>query len=291
MWLILLWALALGTWAAEVQFWKPVNGLSDLVVTDAGVAIGTADKVIVLDETGKISRELPFPGGLIQALAWHKEKGILAAGGWNLLRLWKWPSGEVLCDISGFGTMAKSLAFSPDLLLCGGADGRVLAFDLEGKLVWTVKAHEGTVWGVAAVSGFFATAGSDRAALWEIASRKEIFSFPGRAWDVAFSPNGFSLAAGAGKILKIWDTAFGLPLLEVWAHESCTVALAFSPNGKYVATGSLDQTVALWDAESGALLRRITGFPEILCAVAFSLDGKRLWAGAADGTVALIPIP
>ncbi len=289
--LVLLWVLALSAWAAEVQFLKPAGWLGDLVVTDLGAVVGTAEKLLVLDETGKILHEFPFPGGQIQALAWQKEKGILAAGGWNCLRLWKWPSGEVLLDISDFGTMVRSLAFSQDLLLCGGSDGRVLAFDFTGKLLWSVQAHASTVWGIAASSSLFATAGSDRAVLWEIPSQKERFSFPGRAWDVVFSPDGFSLAAGMGKILKIWDTSLGLPLLEVWAHESCTVALAFSPDGKYVATGSLDQTVALWDAETGTLLCRIAGFPAILRAVAFSPNGKLLWAGAEDGTVALVLIP
>jgi len=151
--LLILCFLALSALAGEVQFLKPASWLGDLLVTEVGAVLGAAGKILVLDETGKVRGELPFPGGQIQALSWHKEKGVLAAGGWNLIRLWKWPSGEVLLDISGFGTMARSLAFSQDLLLCGGTDGRVLAFDLEGKLLWSLRAHESTVWGIATSSG------------------------------------------------------------------------------------------------------------------------------------------
>jgi WD40 repeat protein len=286
--LLIVWAVsALG---AEVQFLKPTDWLGDLLVTDSAILVGTTGKILELEKHGGIRRELPFPGGQAQALAWHREKGILAAGGWNFLRLWEWPSGQVFLDITGLGTMARSLAFAGEVLLCGGADGWVLAFDLAGRPLWRLKAHEGPVWGVAAAAELFATADGGRAVLWQLSTRKELFSFPGRAWDVALSAQGFMLAAGVGKLLRIWDTALGLALLEVWAHESCTVAVAFSPKGRGVATGSLDQTAALWDAETGAVLLRTPTFPAVLRAVSFSPDGAVLVAGAEDGTLALIPL-
>lgn len=287
--LILVGLLALGASCAEPVFLRPVPWLGDLVITEQSLVLGSTGQVVEMSYQGEILRVLPFPAGQIQALALGP--GFLAAGGWNLLRLWTWPAGEILLDIQGFGTMIKDLAIAGSLILAAGADGRVLAFSLSGEVLWSMRAHEGTVWGIAATSELFATAGSDRAALWDLESKKEVHTFPGRTWEVDFSPDGFLLAGGAGKILKLWDTALGLPLLEIWAHESCTVAVAFSPDGRKVATGSLDQSAALWDAESGQLLKRITGFTAIVRAVGFSPDGRLLAAGAEDGTIALLRLP
>jgi len=108
---------------------------------------------------------------------------------------------------------------------------------------------------------------------------------PGRTWDVAFSPDGFLLAAGMGKILKVWDSAFWLLVWEAWAHESCTVTVAFSADGKYIATGSLDQTAKVWDVWTGEVLFVSPPFPAILAAVEFSPTG--LLVGSEDGTLLL----
>lgn len=287
---LLVGLVALGALCAEPIFMRPVTWLGDLAVSKNTILIGTNGQVVETTWEGRILRTFPFPAGQVQALALDQEH--LAAGGWNFLRLWRWPKGEVLWDSQGFGTMVRDLAFTNGLVLVAGTDGRVLAFSLgSGELLWTLRAHEGTVWGITATAETFATAGSDRAALWSLKTRTEIFSFPGRAWDVAFSPDGFLLAGGMGKILKVWDTACGLPFFEVWAHESCTVSVIFSPDGKLVATGSLDQTAAIWDLEKESLVQRIHGFPSLVTAVGFSQDAKLLVAGGEDGTIAVLRLP
>jgi WD40 repeat protein len=89
-----------------------------------------------------------------------------------------------------------------------------------------------------------------------------------------------------GKILKVWDTALWLSLWEAWAHESCTVTVAFSADGSYLATGSLDQTAKVWDVQTGKVLFVSPPFPAILAAVRFSPTGLLL-AGSEDGTLLL----
>lgn len=287
---LVLCLLALGASCAEPVFIRPTTWLGDLAVGKETLLIGTTGQVLEVNKKGEILRSFSCPAGQVRAVILGP--GFLAAGGWNFLRVWDWPSGEMRWEAKDFGTMIQDLAFTESLILAAGADGRVLAFSLaEGKVQWSIRAHEGSVWGIAACGNLFATAGTDRAALWDLRGQKEIFTFPGKTWDVDFSPDGFLLAGGAGKILKVWDTALGLPLFEVWAHESCTIAVAFSPDGKRLGTGSLDCTAAAWDAETGALIWRSPGFSAIVRAVGFSQDGQLFVAAAEDGTIAILPLP
>jgi len=66
------------------------------------------------------------------------------------------------------------------------------------------------------------------------------------------------------------------------ASEGVT-ATAYSPNGRFILTGSYDKTACLWDAASGRELRRFSGHAEPVNAVAFSPDGRLILTGS--GTV------
>ena len=142
--------------------------------------------------------------------------------------------------------------------------------------------------------------------LWEVATGKEhtvLRGHAGSVWAVAFAPDGKTLAAGSGLLKKgfggqlmyvmgeitIWETARWAQMAQIEAHGKLVNALAFSPDGKRLASGSDDGRVKLWDVTTpGPTLSSIVYAPAVdrmpppggINAVAFSPDGKTLaWGG------------
>ena len=68
------------------------------------------------------------------------------------------------------------------------------------------------------------------------------------------------------------------------ATRAVFTSVAFSPDGKRLATASADQTAKVWDAESGKELLTLRGHSDTVNGVAFSPDGKRLATASDDQT-------
>jgi WD40 repeat protein len=61
--------------------------------------------------------------------------------------------------------------------------------------------------------------------------------------------------------------------------------VAFSPDGKRIVSGSLDNTLKVWDAETGQEMLTLKGHSDPVYSVAFSSDGKRIVSGSDDNTL------
>ncbi|MDX6718163.1 MAG: hypothetical protein QOJ63_417, partial [Solirubrobacteraceae bacterium] len=107
-------------------------------------------------------------------------------------------------------------------------------------------------------------------------------------YDIAFSPDGGTLAAGdSDGTVRLWNPATRKQLARLTGASGAVRAVAFSPDGTTVAGGGSDGTVRLWDPATGKRLVRLRGASGAVRAVAFSPDGRTLAAGGGDGAVRL----
>jgi WD40 repeat protein len=114
---------------------------------------------------------------------------------------------------------------------------------------------------------------------------------------VAISPDKSALAGARGNQIHIYDATSGnhvRTLLDATvtspdkkpvkaAHLSLVESLAYSPDGKYLASGSFRE-VKIWDARTGELRKTIGGFAERVVCLAFSPDSKQLACGGGPPT-------
>nr|MDZ8059445.1 ribosome assembly protein 4 [Nostoc sp. EkiNYC01] len=70
-------------------------------------------------------------------------------------------------------------------------------------------------------------------------------------------------------------------------HSSAVISVVFSPDGKTLASGSLDKTIKLWDVSTGKAIKTLTGHSSSVLGVVFSPDGKTLASGSSDKTIKL----
>jgi len=130
--------------------------------------------------------------------------------------------------------------------------------------------------------------------LWDPKTHREVRSFEAQGKKLrclVFSPDGRLLAGSEDTYdnpqVCIWDVNGGNLLHKLDGYKGLGVSLAFSPDGKLLATPHADNNVRLWEIPSGNLKPTLKGHVNFVCSVAFSPDGKTLATGSYERKVKL----
>ncbi|WPD24334.1 MAG: WD40 repeat domain-containing protein [Candidatus Electrothrix scaldis] len=223
---------------------------------------------------------------------------MFAAGSWNSnrIRLGEVSSGKWLRTLDGHNDQVDNVLFFPEnrLLASVSSDESIKIWDVRsGECLRTLQLEKGTKGGVSfSPTGriFTANLNDEAIGIWNLNTGERLLTLPGESGDSTFSSDGQLLAVRDSKyrFITIWDTSTGQRLHTLKIHNDSVLWVIFSPDGRFLATSSLDRVITIWDVRTGKqidTLREDNIANESI--IAFSPDGKTLAFTTDDNAIGL----
>jgi len=286
------------------------------------VSAGDDQRILLWDvDSKRETARLTGHRGDVRALALAPEAKLLASGAEDdTIRLWSLPDGRELATLKGHDDDVLGLDFSADgrTLASGSADRSVRLWDLRSREpLGVLKGHSGEVHSVRfnPEGRLLSSASTDKTLrAWDYESRKEVRSLVeasarwGDLFAFDFHPDGRLTATVIKEVTRargrrgrrggIQETDFiqlrdgktGEERGRLSGHLESISDVAFSPDGRYLASGSYDHSVMIWDVQTQQRASVINSHGPVtdldrLYAVAFSPNGRFLAAAGPAETV------
>ena len=229
------------------------------------------DRLYAELETGQRGRSMEFRMEIGASLAFSPDGKYLAVGTSFPFNHRPKRSDLVVWDVTQLSE-SKGESVAGRLLLENEHVFTALSFTPDGQSLVTVD-HDGVlrVW---------------NATTWSLQQTVELRR---RATAMDLSPDGSTLAIGFGRSLSnksgiiLWDITTGSERQTIRSQRP--MGIAFSPDGKTLASTSESHDVVLWDVWSGRQLRLLSGHSSQVFGVAYSKDGTKLATAEADGSL------
>jgi eukaryotic-like serine/threonine-protein kinase len=207
-------------------------------------------------------------------------------------RIWDARSGAPLALLSGHVGFVRSVMYSPDgnRIVTASDDGtaRIWLARNETQLA-VLNGHEDGVTSASYSpdSTNIVTSSLDKTLrIWDAGTgaQLKVFSDADPVVAAAYSPDGTRITAAGGNFARIFDAHTGATLAVLSGHSASVQSAAYSPDGRQVATSSLDKTVRIWDAFTGVSLAALTGHGDRVLFAGYSTDGNFLSTASFDKT-------
>jgi WD40 repeat protein len=247
----------------------------------------------------------------IMSVAYSPDSQVLASGTFDDSIVFRnGATGKVLTEYHanefGFRSFGfRSVAFFPDgkTLISGDSNRKIRLWNVQtARKPKTFGEHEEGLITSVCVSfdgKYLASGGAGvhtRIRIWDVSTGKvlnKVGEHRGHdvVYSLAFSPDGTTLASGAGVSsgdeIHLWDVATGKELASIPDHDGPVTSVCFSSDGQLLASASWDKTVRIWDVSKRKELRRLLGHTEKVYVLAFSPDNTLLASGGNDKLIRL----